>query len=171
METLGDREIYGKQILSPLDILSKDGSFLNKIDFFDSDGREKSIAGTTFKTIAAIAPYLIPKFNRVWGGITAGIGLSASLPSLFKSLEGMLTGEDQFENQSSLWKTMNSVEGFMSKFTANTVSDKASESMLNYEQMASMVGDIFGQIYQQRAVASLSKLAGPKGGLKNITNT
>ena len=27
METLGDREIHGKQILSPIDVLTKDGSF------------------------------------------------------------------------------------------------------------------------------------------------
>jgi len=37
---------------------------MNTVDFFDSDGREKSIAGTTFKTVAAIAPYLIPGVNR-----------------------------------------------------------------------------------------------------------
>lgn len=170
-ETLGDREIYSKQILSPLDVLTKDGSFLNSIDFFDADGKEKSITGTTFKTIATIVPYLIPKFNRVWGGITAGIGLASTMPSLYKSLEGIFTGEDQFENQSSLWKAMNSAEGFMSKFTTKSVSDEASKSMASYEQLSSMVGDIFGQIYQQRAMASLSNLVGPGAKLKNITNT
>ena len=93
------------------------------------------------------------------------------MPSLYKSLEGIISGESQFENQSSLWKTMNSVEGFMSKFTTNTASDEGSESAFNYEQMATMVGDIFGQIYQQRAMASLANLSGPNAKLKNITNT
>ena len=38
VETLGNRELYGKQIVNPMDIITTDGSAINKIDFFDSDG-------------------------------------------------------------------------------------------------------------------------------------
>ena len=46
----------------------------------------------------------------------------------------------------------------MSKYTASSVSDEASDSMFGFEQMSSMVSDIFTQIYEQRAMASLSKM-------------
>lgn len=55
--------MYGKQIVNPLDVLTKEGSSINKIDFFDSDGKDKSVAGTTMKFMASVAPYLIPGFN------------------------------------------------------------------------------------------------------------
>ena len=57
VEKLGKREIYGKQVVNPSDILTTDGSIFNKFDFMDSDGREKSI-GKIAKTIIEIAPYL-----------------------------------------------------------------------------------------------------------------
>ena len=34
IEKLGDREVYGKQVVNPLDLLTADGSLVNKFDFF-----------------------------------------------------------------------------------------------------------------------------------------
>ena len=47
IEKLGQREVYGKQVVNPMDILTTDGSFANKFDVFNSDGKEKSILKTT----------------------------------------------------------------------------------------------------------------------------
>lgn len=46
----------------------------------------------------------------------------------------------------------------MSKYNAESFSDNASQSMLNYEQLGSLVSSIFSQIYEQRAAASISKM-------------
>jgi len=52
---------------------------------------------------------------------------------------------------------MSVLENYWKKFNPS-YSDEAQGSMFNFEQMANMVGDIFGQLYQMRAMASLSNL-------------
>jgi hypothetical protein len=39
-ETLGGRNIYGKQVLNKFNMLTTDGSFANQFDFFDADDLE-----------------------------------------------------------------------------------------------------------------------------------
>lgn len=153
LEKLGNREIYGKQVVNPSDILTTDGSVFNKFDFFDSDGREKSIGKTAMKTIAEIAPLLIPGVNTWYGGTRAAIGLATVMPTFYKSIEGWLLGD----NKSILTDPVTKAEGWLAKFNQTSSSDRGSEGFWNFEQMSSMVTDIFSQIYEQRAMASLSK--------------
>ena len=40
----------------------------------------------------------------------------------------------------------------------NSLSDKAQDSFFNYEQLGQMATDVFSQIYEQRAAASLAKI-------------
>ena len=158
IEKLGNREVFGKQIVNPLDILTKEGTKINNIDFFDSDGKEKSIVGTTVKLAAEVAPLLIPIFNTYYGGFKMAMGLASVLPTFYKAAEGLLLGDHPEGTETTLWKNMNKAEGYMSKFSARSFSDKSSESLFNYEQLGSMVSDVFSQIYEQRAVASMSKM-------------
>lgn len=160
LEKLAGREIYGKQVVNPTDLLTTDGSLANQFDFMDSDSRQKSIPGIAMKTIVEIAPFLIPggigtKIGTIYGGLRAGISLASVLPTFYKSLEGILLGD----TTTKLNDTMNSVEGYMSKFVQSSYTDEAQTSMFSGEQLADMVGSIFSQIYEQRAMASLSKLA------------
>ena len=157
-EFLGGREAYNKQIVNPMDLLTKEDTWLNRVDFFDSDGKEKSTFGTSMKLMSEIAPYLIPGFNIFYGGLKAASTLAGVLPTFYKAGEGLLLGEQSKGVETNLWRSMNSVEGFMSKYTAKSFSDKSSDSMWNYEQLGSIVTEVFSQIYQQRAAASLSKL-------------
>lgn len=153
-ETIGNREIYGKQPVAYSDILTKEDSWLNKVDFFDSDGLDKSVAGTTMKAIFEIAPYMIPYFNIYYGGVTAALSLAQVLPTFGKMLDGLLTNS----NDSAFGKTMTKWEGYAAKFNPS-YSDAANESFLSYEKVADMVSDVFGQLYQMKAAASLSKLS------------
>ena len=137
-----------------MDILTTDGSINNQFDFLDSDGREKSIPGTVFKLAAEIAPVFIPGVGTYYGGVRAAVGLASALPTFYKAVEGLLLGDEE----TSLTKSATALEGWMSKYTASSVSDEASDSMFGFEQMSSMVSDIFTQIYEQRAMASLSKM-------------
>lgn len=158
VETLGDREMYGKQIVNPLDVLTKEGSSINKIDFFDSDGKDKSVAGTTMKFMASVAPYLIPGFNVWYGGFNMALGLASVLPTFYKAAEGLFLGDNKNGTETDLWKKMNAAEGFMSKYNTHSVSEAGEKSLFTYEQLGSMISDVFSQIYEQRAAASLSKL-------------
>lgn len=153
LEKLGNREIYGKQVVNPSDILTTDGSVFNKFDFFDSDGREKSIPKAAIKTIVEIAPLLIPGVNTWYGGTRAAISLASVMPTFYKSVEGWLLGD----NKSALSDPVTKAEGWMAKFNQTSSSDAGAESFWNFEQMSTMVTDIFSQIYEQRAMASLSK--------------
>ena len=42
-ETVGNREIYDKDVLHATDTLTREGTKINKYDFFDSDGLDKSM--------------------------------------------------------------------------------------------------------------------------------
>ena len=163
IEKLAGREVYGKQIVNPMDLLTTDGSVLNQLDFFDSDSKDKSITKTAFKVAFDIAPFLVPaslpflgalKIPQVYGGIKAAVGLAAVMPTFFKSLDGILENN----NTGGIANSFTAAEGYMSKFTTSSISDRGQKSLFTYEQMSQMVGDIFSQIYEQRAAASLSKL-------------
>ena len=154
LEKLGDREIYGREVVNPMDMLTADGSVFNKFDIFDADGRDKSIAKTTFKIAAEIAPFLIPGVAPIYGGIRAAIALSSVLPTFYKSFEGMLLGDEE----TGITKAATAAENYMAKFTTQSVSDAGQESLFKYEQLSSLVTSIFSQIYEQRAMAGLSKI-------------
>ena len=161
-EKLAGREVYGKQVVNPMDILTVEGTTLDKFNFLDSDDREKSMVGTVFKTAFEIAPYFIPSFGvmkgalavrSLYGGLNAGIGLAATLPTFYKAIEGFLLGDEN----TLLTKGATNLEGWMSKFATSSTSDRGQSSAFSFEQVASMVGSIFSQIHEQRAMASLSK--------------
>lgn len=154
LEKLGNREIYGKQVVNPTDMLTTDGSFANKFDIWDSDSREKSILSTSAKVAFDIAPFLIPGAGTIYGGIKAAIGLSTVMPTFYKSLEGMLLGD----TTSSSRDMATAAEGYLAKFNQNSISDAGQDSLFNYEQMSQIVSSIFSQIYEQRAAASLAMI-------------
>lgn len=155
LEKLGDREIYGKQVVSISDILTTDGSAINKaIDFMDSDGREKSIGKIAAKTVAEIAPLLIPGFGTKYAAVRASMGLAAVMPTVIKSIDSFIRGDSADYGRDPITKA----EGWMSKFSQQSISEAGTGSFWNVEQMSSMVSDIFTQLYEQRAMASLSKI-------------
>ena len=152
-EKISDKNIYGKQVVSTSDILTTDGSLVDQFNFLDSDGRQKSIAGTVFKLSSEIAPFLMPKIGTYYAGVKTAVSLISVLPTFYKAIEGAFLGDEE----TSLTKGATQMENWMSKFNQNSVSDQA-DSLLSFEQMSGMVSDIFSQIYEQRSAASLSKM-------------
>lgn len=156
LETLGHRESYDKQVVSALDTLVSENSAMQSIAFWESDEKEKSVMGTTMKLIAQIAPYFIPGFNTYWGGLHMAWGLASVLPTFYKSFESAILGKDHTD----LWKGANQAENWFAKFEPS-ISEESQDSFWNYEQMSKMIGDVFAQIYEQRAAAKMaSKLLG-----------
>lgn len=158
IETLGDREIYGKQVVNPTDLITTDDSYFNKIDYFDSDGKNKSIAGTSFKIATELAPLFIPGVNMYYGTFKMALGLSSALPTFYKALEGIIGGDRTASNETDLWKAATKTEGFLAKYNTDSFSDEGLESAWKFEQLSQMITSTFSQIYEQRAAANLSKL-------------
>ena len=135
-ENLQGRDIYDKQVLSKLDIITKDGSPINKYDFFDSDGKEKSYIGSMFKVAASLAPLFTPIAPYY-----VGVGLALQTAKLGATLGKIFTGNDS--------PVLSSVEGFV-KSIQPSVSDESMKDIWTVENMLNLVGDVYTQLYQQR---------------------
>ena len=150
-ETLGDRDTFGKNFLHITDTLTIDGSKWNDFDPFDSDGITKNVGGQIMKTAFSIAPLLIPYVNTVYGLITGGALLSEALATFGKAGVEAL---DSDYSSNKIWQGFNKYTGYMNRFE-RSLSDKGSESMLNFEQAANLVLDVASQLWQQRAIAQI----------------
>ena len=156
-EIMYDEQLGSARVVSFEDILTKEDSIYNKYDFFDSDGYTKSITGTLMKTATKVGMYMIPGFNKFYGAFTAVMGLGEAVPALYKSIESAFTDD----KHSELYKTMSTTENWFKKFTPSK-SYEGRKGFWNLESMGELVADTFGQIHQQRAAASLSKVFLPE---------
>jgi hypothetical protein len=112
---------------------------------------------------AEIAPLLIPwGVGQAYAGVKAAVSLAAVMPTFYKAVEGLLLGDSK--DYSKEWST--AAENYMAKFSAQSTSDEATGKIFSYEGMTQMVSDIFSQIYEQRAAASLSQIITKTKGLK-----
>ena len=111
-ETIGNRQSYGKEFVAYSDILTKEDSWANNIDFFDSDDKNKSIGGIAAKFVAQSLPYMFPVVREIWGGVTATIGLATVLPTFGKMLEGIAHGAEETD----FTRTMSSMENLLNRF-------------------------------------------------------
>lgn len=136
-EDLGDRDIYGKQVLSKFDVITTDGSALNKYDFFDSDDKEKSITGTLVKSVVKVAPAFIPYIGPWY--IAARIGVNSM--DLFAKIGKMVAGSDS--------PNLSAIEGFSASL-GTSVSDYAQEHLWSIENLLNMSADVFLQLAEQR---------------------
>lgn len=161
-----------KQFLSITDTLSDDDSWVNKYDFFDSDGIDKSLAGVVAKTVATVAPLFIPYVGSIYGyGLIAG-NFSEAISGLGKV--AIEYADDDFKTNST-WNALNSINATAkSLVTQKSISDKGSESMWNLEQLGVLLGDIATQGMQQRIIAkgagSIMKALGHDATGMNIQN-
>ena len=157
VETLGDRDVFGKQIVNPTDLISKEGTWLNKIDFMDSDGKDKSMFGTAMKMAVEVAPFFIPGVGNYYAGVKLALGMAELFPTLYKAGEGIFLGDNE-GTETDAYKAMIKSEGILSKYSTTSFSDAGQQSLMNFEQLTGIVSNLFGLMYEQRAAASLSKL-------------
>lgn len=157
-ETLGNREIYNKDVLHVSDTLTEDGSKINKFDFFDSDGLDKSVGGTVMKLTASLAPTFvglaIPELGIIYGGISALGALSQLMPTLGKAVNGFFTN-DNLDNK--VGQNLNKAEAWVARFGKST-SDHSREKTVTVENAAGLVKDVAMQLFQQRSVQYIPRL-------------
>lgn len=150
-EKLGDRELLDKQVVALGDILTDEGSIINKVDFFDSDGYDKSGWGIFTKAVLPMALCVIPGGKYYVALSTIG-GLASTLPTFYKAAESIFTGEEP----SVLSKNATKVENWFRKWDKSK-SYKGRESFFTWESAGELVSDVFMQLYQQRVAASAAK--------------
>lgn len=155
-ETLNGRSLLNKEVVSGFDILTVDGKGINKYDFFDSDGLDKSVAGTLMKSVTAVAPlFMGPYVVPVYSGLLVGRELMKAFPMLY----GLTTAWFNTPEENSV---LNKLAGIGQSLTTST-SDAGRSSMLNVEVLSNMLTDVALQWGQQKVIAtSISKLRGGK---------
>ena len=149
-ETLGDRDAANKSFLHWTDTLTTTGSKWDKYNFLASDGIDKSVAGTTAKMIATIAPLFIPYVGQAYGIATASAYFGQALAVFGKTVIDAI-GDDTASKKPGLWQFLNKIDSSVRKFDSS-VSDAGNQGMFNYEQFANLVTDVVGQLYQQRSI-------------------
>lgn len=166
-ETLGDRDAANKSFLHWTDTLTTTGSKWDKYNFLASDGIDKSVAGTTAKMIATVAPLFIPYVGPAYGIATASAYFGQALAVFGKTIIDTI-GDDTASKKPGLWQFLNKVDSSVRKFDSS-VSDAGNQGMFNYEQFANLITDVVGQLYQQRSIAKIPKWIG--WDAKNAKNT
>lgn len=136
-ENLDGRDVYGRRVLSKLNTLTTDGSAINKYDFFDSDGVDKSVTGSLVRNAVSILPMFIPGVSPWYIG--AGIALETT--KVLATLGKVFSGSDN--------KFLSSVEGF-AKSLEPTTSEYGQNNAWSMENFINLAGDVFKQLYEQR---------------------
>lgn len=163
-EELGDREVYGKDVLHYTDTITIDGQGLNAIDVFDNDGLDKSIGGTLMKTALTLGPLLIPGVGPIYGAIRASIAISQFLPVLGKTLNSVITGD----NDNAFGNSLNKLEAWTSQFQSS-VSDYSRQNQITLENFGSLLNQIGGQLFEQRAISYIPQIFNKYGNI--VKNT
>lgn len=152
-EKLNGRSPVGKEFISAMDTITIDGSDVNEYDFFDSDGMDKSVVGSTVKNLVAVSPMLFGgPVGTVYGGLFVARELAKAMPMLADVIT--LFG-DNVDNQ-----FINTMAAWGHKFSGST-SEYAKANMFSYENFANLASDVALQWGQQKTIVK---------GINNLFN-
>lgn len=146
-EKLDGRSPMNREILSLGDILTKEDSIINHIDFFDSDDLEKSAAGVIAKNVAFVAPMFTPAAPVYYYGLIAK-EITRALPMLYE------VGTNLFGNESNTPDWLNTLAGKAESFTSST-SVHSKEKVFSFENFANLITDVALQWGQQKQIAEM----------------
>ena len=162
-ETLGNRDVYGKDVLHNSDILTVDGSKWNKFDFFDSDDVEKDAVKTTFNLVAKVAPLFIPGVGEIYGYLGAVDALAKVLPTFTKAINNITFANEDVN------KAMSVAEGYMGRFES-TQSDYGRSHFVSYENLTNLIIDTAGQLFEQRAISTIPAIFKKSKTFEDVNN-
>lgn len=139
-ENLDGRDVYGRQVLNKLNTITKEGTTLNKWDFFDSDDiKQKSFTGTMMKNLALVGSMFLPYV----GPAVAGVSVATQMVGLFGTLGKMLIDSDN--------PIFSEMEGWSKSVNRQTLTTQyAQENPWCWENFINLVGDVAGQLKEQR---------------------
>lgn len=137
-EFLDGRPIYKKEIVSKLDTLTKEKSWINRYDFFDSDGKDKNAMGVIMRNAVSIIPMFVPVVSPYY----IGASVSMQFGKVLTTLGRMVDDDNDF---------FNNAEGFLSSFESGT-SEHSKKNTFTFENVVNMFGEVFKQLKEQRFV-------------------
>lgn len=147
-ETLGGRSAFGREVLSKWDVLTTDGSWINKFDPFDNDDKESNLFATLVRDAIKIVPAFIPGVNTWY----IGARVATALADLAATAGQMIT-----DGNSSLF---NGLDGYFdslgfssSDFARGGIQGTEDEVQAHpwaLENMLNMGADVFLQLAEQR---------------------
>jgi hypothetical protein len=135
-EKLNGRSPMNREVLSLGDILTKEDSALNKIDFMDSDDLEKSTAGVIAKNIAYIAPMFIPGVGPYYYKALVAKEMVRAMPMLYSVSTNLFSNSN---NNPPAW--MNTLAAKGESFTSGH-SVYSSEHPFSFENFANLISDV-----------------------------
>lgn len=141
-EKLDKRDVYGRRVLNKMNVLTTDGSFWNRYDFFDSDDiNQKSVGGSILKNLALVGTMFIP-YVGPW---IAGLSIATQLAGLGAMLGKMIAGSDN--------PTLSEIEGWSKSVSRQgSQTEYAQENTWCWENFINLIGDVAGQLKEQRFV-------------------
>ena len=155
-ETLEGRNPVNKQILSPWDTVTVDGTTQDKWNFMSADDKNKSLGGSVMRQAARITPYFIPGIGQWYAQAVAGLTIANFTPQIAKMIGGFVDGNDF--RDTDMYKALNTVEAISSGMISHGVSDRSMEKVWTWENLLTMVPDIFGQLKQQQILSKVPQM-------------
>ena len=157
-ETLAGRSTAGKQVLSKFDVLTVDGDSFNKLDFWDSDDKEKSIGGSIMKGVATVAPLFMGNV----GVLLSTAQVVREFGKVMPFVDGLINTVTGNKPDTAFSKWANNWSARMTSFTSD-VSDYSQKNMFSFENFANLASDVALQWGQQQVIAkAYSQLRGSK---------
>lgn len=141
-EKLDGRDVYGRRVLNKMNVLTRDGSWANRFDPFDSDDIEqKSVAGSVFKNLALVGSMFIP-YVGPW---ITGLSVATQLAGLGATLGKMALGSNT--------PFLNEIEGWSKSLNRQTAkTEYAQQHTWCWENFINLIGDVMGQLSEQRFI-------------------
>lgn len=141
-EKLDGRDVYGRRVLNKMNVLTTDGSFWNRYDFFDSDDiNQKSVGGTVLKNLALVGSMFVP-YVGPW---IAGLSVASQLAGLGATFGKMIAGSDN--------PTLSEIEGWSKSVNRQGAqTEYAQENPWCWENFINLIGDVAGQLKEQRFI-------------------
>ena len=138
-EDLNGRNINGRQILHLSDVITKEDSPINAIDFLDSDDIHKSAVGSFVKNAALVGSMFLP----VVGPWVTGATIIQQAASMGATLGKIATSSDN--------KLFNFIQGASEASNPfRTRSEYSQQNLWTAENLFGMIGDTVAQLKQQR---------------------
>jgi hypothetical protein len=150
-ETLGGRDIAGRQTLSAWNTLTKEDSFANKLDFMDDDGLDKSITGTIVKSVATLLPLAIGgPVSTAYQAYYIASNLLNATAQIGKSIDAILNDDAKDGN---FYKWANTLQGYIGQ-NKTTMSEHGKQNMFSLENLANQAVDAVLMMKSQNSVFS-----------------
>ena len=141
-EKLDGRDVYGRRVLNKMNVLTTDGSFWNRYDFFDSDDiNQKSVGGSVLKNLALVGSMFIP-YVGPWITVAS---IASQLAGLGATLGKMVSGSDNpMLSEIEGWSKSVSRQGAQTEYAQNNA--------WCWENFINLIGDVAGQLKEQRFI-------------------